>query len=397
MNTRHINDPDFERSKATLDDVIERIPDALDDVRQTARRGSSPGLGDLRVSDLSDKAVARKTARELEESLRSGTYAPGHLQRIYAPKRPGLKTRNVGGGKRAHRPRADGSDVDDYRAIDIPTVCDRIVNRALLKTIAPDIDPQFSSRSVGFRPIKHPIRQALSMCLEHVQGSFPVAVSLDIKKFFDTIDRELLRRHVIGPAFQSKTLRDFICLWLEIPVVGPGGKRVKLKTGTGIPQGMPTSPFLANCYLHAFDVALERKNVPFVRYADDITLFSRSLSDAQGLLSWAHKELASRLKLTVHPDKSRIIDAGAGDEFDLLGLTIRLLRDGSCRVDPKPAKFAAFIDRMHAMIAIEERDDRTKTIERYVAGIKAHYEGMVSSDGAWEQWCSVIESFQSNV
>jgi len=192
----------------------------------------------------------------------------------------------------------------------------------------PMLEPHFHPDSFGYRPRKS-AHQALDQARQRC-WKYDWVIDLDIKGFFDTIDHELLMKavdHHNPPAW----VRLYIERWLKAPAQDDAGMVYERSMGT--PQGGVISPLLANLFLHyAFDMWMTRNHGenPFERYADDIVIHCHSKEEAEALLAGIVQRLAE-CKLTVHPDKTKIIycqdvkrkGTYENTSFDFLGFTFR--------------------------------------------------------------------------
>lgn len=209
--------------------------------------------------------------------LREGKYEPGLLKPVSIPK--------PGGGQ---------------RELSIPTTQDRLIQQAIAQPLSVVFEPLFSAHSYGYRPGRS-AHDAVRQMHRYVSEGRRVIVDVDIHAFFDEVNHDILMQRVSDEVRDKGVLR-LIGRYLR------AGKLVdnrKVKhTGRGLPQGGPLSPVLANIYLNRLDHELESRGIYFVRYADDITLYCESRSEADELLAWLNEWLKHKLKLRLNEGKS---------------------------------------------------------------------------------------------
>ncbi|NKQ35675.1 MAG: hypothetical protein HF973_08685 [Chloroflexi bacterium] len=236
-----------------------------------------------------DNITIRKWRRSWEERLvalatavRGNQYRPGRLRRRRIPK--------PGGGRRTLR---------------IPTVTDRVLQRAVLQQLYPIYDPQFLDCSFGYRPgigLKDAVRTVNRL---RRQG-FVWVLDADIDDFFNQIDLPLLRQF-LHKDLPDASLLPLLDLWLIT-------WRRHGRPNKGIPMGAPLSPLLANLYLHRLDQELVGQAIPIVRYADDFIILLRTEAQAQRCYHLV-ADLLARLKLRYEPGKTQLTSFDAGFEF----------------------------------------------------------------------------------
>jgi RNA-directed DNA polymerase len=267
--------------------------------RVVANKGSA-GVDGVTVGELKDWIATHKEV--LIASLLNGTYQPQPVRGVQIPK--------PGGG---------------VRQLGIPTVRDRLVQQAILQVLEKLFDPTFSASSFGFRPGRG-AHQALAQASRYVADGRPIVVDLDLEKFFDRVNHDILMARLARRLGDKRLLR-IIRRFLEAGLMQQG---VCVERHEGTPQGGPLSPLLANLLLDDLDRELEHRGHAFCRYADDCNIYVQSQAAGERVLASVTQFLEKRLKLRVNRAKSA---AAPVSERKFLGH--RLLADGTLLIAPQ--------------------------------------------------------------
>ena len=233
----------------------------------------------------------REHHHELTERIRKGRYTPSPVRRVEIPK-------------------PDGG----VRKLGIPTVTDRIIQQAMLQQLMAIYEPKFSDGSFGYRPGRS-AKDAIQKIKEYAEQGYTRAVVLDLSKYFDTLNHELLV-NILRRDVKDERVIQMIKRYLRSGAMENG---VVVKTEEGSPQGGNLSPLLANIYLDEFDQEFQRRGVPCIRYADDIVLLAKSERASERLLETSTKYLEGTLKLKVNREKSHTTSVFAIRNFKYLG------------------------------------------------------------------------------
>ena len=252
--------------------------------------GGSAGADKQTVAHFARQAESELTG--LHEQLRDGTYRPQPVRRAWIPK-PGSK---------------------EKRPLGIPAVRDRIVQAALRHVLEPIFETEFAGNSYGFRPGRG-AKDALRRVDTLLKAGHDWVVDADLKSYFDTIPHEGLMALIKERVADGRVLA-LVERFLRAGVL----ERAKgwQPTERGTPQGGVISPLLANLYLDPFDHQMERAGWELVRYADDFVILCRSQTQAQAALGQVQAWM-EEAGLTLHPEKTRIVNANAPGGFDFLG------------------------------------------------------------------------------
>jgi RNA-directed DNA polymerase len=308
-------------------------------LRQVKSNRGSPGVDGMTVHELGD--YLRQHWPRLRQELLDGRYQPQPVRRVEIPK--------PGGG---------------VRQLGIPTVLDRLLQQALLQVLSPWYEPTFSPHSYGFRPGKS-AHQALAAAREHVAAGHTWVVDLDLEKFFDRVNHDVLMGKLVKRLEDRRVLR-LIRRYLQAGVMLQG---VVMERHEGTPQGGPLSPLLANILLHDLDRELERRGHRFCRYADDCNIYVRSRRAGERVMASVRRFLERKLRLRVNEEKSAV---ARPRERKFLGYRI-IRQRGEDRLSIAPAS----LKRAKATIRAITKRNRGVSAERMLRELATFTEGWV--------------------
>jgi RNA-directed DNA polymerase len=261
--------------RSSMERVVER-----DNLRkalaQVKRNKGAPGIDGMTVDGLATHLKDHWPT--IRAQLLGGTYQPQPVRRVEIPKASG-----------------------GTRALGIPMVLDRFIQQAVLQVLQADWDGTFSDASFGFRPGRS-AHKAVAKAQEHIASGYGIVVDLDLEKFFDRVNHDVLMGLVAKRVSDKRLLKLIRGLLtagvLEGGLVGP--------TEQGTPQGGPLSPLLSNLMLDVLDKELEKRGHRFVRYADDCNIYVRSRRAGERVMEGVERFLERRLKLKVNRAKSAV-------------------------------------------------------------------------------------------
>jgi RNA-directed DNA polymerase len=305
--------------------------------RVKANKGA-PGPDGMSVADLGGWIAENRD--RLIAWLLDGSYRPQPVRGVEIPKLDGKGMRQLG----------------------IPTVVDRLVQQAILQVLEPLHDPTFSGSSYGFRPGRG-AHDALRRAREYVADGHGIVVDIDLEKFFDRVDHDVLMSR-LARRIGDKRLLGIIRRFLQAGMMANG---VCIERHEGTPQGGPLSPLLANLLLDDLDKELESRGHRFCRYADDCNIYVRSPAAGERVMASATAFLEGRLRLRVKRHKSAVAPVG---ERKFLGH--RLWSGGSLGI--APASLARMKDRIRAIT----RRNRGIALARMIAEVNAFSTGWVT-------------------
>lgn len=316
----------------------ENLRQALKRVR--ANKGA-PGVDGLDIDQTARHLVTAWPA--IREQLLRGTYRPAPVRRVMIPK-------------------PDGGE----RELGIPTVTDRLIQQALLQVLQPILDPTFSEHSYGFRPGRR-AHDAVLAAQSYVQSGRRVVVDVDLEKFFDRVNHDILIDRLqkrIGDAGVIRLIRAY----LNAGMMSAGVVQERYE---GTPQGGPLSPLLANVLLDEVDKELERRGHCFVRYADDANVYVRSRRAGARVMALLRR-LYGRLRLRVNETKSAVASA-FGRKF--LGYSFWLSKGVEVKRGVANKPLATFKARVRALTRRGGRS-LSQVVERlrpYLLGWKGYF------------------------
>ncbi len=312
--------------------------------RVKANKGA-PGIDGMSIEEA--LPYLREHKKELLDRIHKGKYTPSPVRRVEIPK--------PGGG---------------IRKLGVPTVIDRVIQQSIAQQLMPIYEPLFADGSHGYRPGRD-AKGAIRKVKEHAGEGYTHAVVLDLSKYFDTINHDILLG-LLRQNIKDERVVQMIKRYLKSGVMENG---VVVASEEGSPQGGNLSPLLANIYLNEFDQEFHRRRVPCVRYADDIVLLAKSKRAAERLLGTSTRYLEGKLKLRVNRGKSRTVSVFAIRNFKFLGFALG--KNGSgihIRVHPESMrKFKGRLKGLSSRRSVQSLKPALERIEIYARGGLNYY------------------------
>jgi RNA-directed DNA polymerase len=288
VSSRHVMER-YSLNLVTVEHVVQRdnMQKAWKQVR--ANKGA-PGIDNIAIEEFPEYAFRHWEG--IKAALLEGTYTPSPVKRVEIPK-----------------------DSGGTRQLGIPTVMDRVIQQAISQVLTPVFDPHFSKDSFGFRPNRS-AHQAVRKVEKDIREGYRYVVDIDLEKFFDTVDHDVLMSRV-SRRISDKGLLRLLGKYLRAGVVVDGRLN---RTAKGVPQGGPLSPLLSNILLDDLDRELEKRKHRFARYADDCIILVKSKRAGYRVMAGITRYLEKVLKVKVNTDKSKVVKV---QDCSFLGFTFK--------------------------------------------------------------------------
>lgn len=299
--------------------------------------------------------LLRQSWPDIRQALLAGSYRPSPVRKVMIPK-------------------PDGSQ----RELGIPTVTDRLIQQALLQVLQPVIDPTFSDHSHGFRPGRR-AHDAVKAARAYVQSGKRVVVDVDLAKFFDRVNHDILIDRLKRRIDDAGVIR-LIRAYLNAGIMDGG---VVVDRHLGTPQGGPLSPLLANVLLDEVDKALEARSYCFARYADDCNVYVGSIKAGERVMAYLRK-LYTGLKLQINEAKSAVASA-PGRKFLGYALWMAKGNEVKCAVAYKALdNFKARIRQLTRRSGGRSMAQVVEKLRPYLLGWKAYF-GLAQTPRVWRE------------
>ncbi|MFT5102320.1 MAG: RNA-directed DNA polymerase [Planctomycetaceae bacterium] len=298
----------------------------------------APGVDNISIGQF--PKWGRPKWNNNKRQILEGSYKPTPVLRVEIPKESG-----------------------GMRRLGIPCVLDRVIMQSIAKVLGELFNPTFSEASYGYRP-KRSVQQAARKAQEYYQQGYIHQIDIDLEKFFDTVNHDVLMVQVARKV-KNKDLLKLIGRFLRAGVMVDGRLQ---STRIGVPQGSPVSPILSNTLLDVLDQELERRGHKFIRYADDLAIFVKSKRAGERVLESNSQYLERKLKVKVNQSKSKV---GLVKQSSVLGFQIHLKKLRT--LDRKVMGFKQELKRITRRCPGISIMSRTYRLKQYVQGWMAHY------------------------
>src|SRR5688500_11686780 len=249
------------------------------------------------------------------------------------------------------------------RMLGIPTVVDRLIQQALHQVLSPLFEPDFSESSYGFRPGRS-THQAVKKARDYVREGRRWVVDLDLEKFFDRVNHDILMTRVVRKIKDKRVLR-LIRGYLQAGMMAGG---VVSPRAEGTPQGGSLSPLLSNILLDDVDKELERRGHKFVRYAEDCNIYVRSRVTGERVMASVRKFRGQRLGLRVNAEKSAVARPW---ERKYLGYSMTWHKQPRLKVAQESVK------RLKAKLRMKMGEAKGRNLEEFIKELEPVLRGWV--------------------
>lgn len=320
--------------------------------RVKANKGAA-GVDGLSIEQTAERLLTEWAG--IRAQLLSGLYRPSRVRRVMIAK-------------------PDGSQ----RELGIPTVTDRLIQQALLQVLQPLLDPGFSEHSYGFRPGRR-AHDAVLAAQAYVQSGRRIVVDVDLEKFFDRVNHDILIERLRKRVPDQGVLR-LIRAYLNSGILDGG---LVMQRHEGTPQGGPLSPLLANVLLDEVDKELERRGHCFVRYADDCNVYVHSRRAGERVMALLRR-LYAGLRLRINEAKSRVSSVFAGRKF--LGYSFWVAPKGVIKRTVAKKALETFKQRVRQLSRRSCGRSLQQVVERlssYLEGWKGYYR-LAQTSRVWQ-------------
>lgn len=334
------NETGDQGTERLMEEILERenLKTAL---KAVLKNKGAPGIDGMTVDEL--PGYLKENWTKIRVQLMEGKYAPKPVRRVEIPK--------PGGG---------------VRKLGVPSVLDRWIQQAVQQVLQKRWDPTFSDSSYGFRP-KRSAHQAVERARDYIREGHQYVVDFDLEKFFDRVNHDVLMSRV-ARRIEDKRVLKLIRAFLNAGVMENGLVSASEK---GVPQGGPLSPVLSNLLLDELDRELEKRNLKFVRFADDCNVYVKSVRAGERVMESITKFLSKRLRLTVNREKSAV---GKPSWRRFLGFSFTSGANPKVRI--APASLSRFKVKVRQMTKPTKGRSLKQVIEelaRYLIGWRAYY------------------------
>ena len=310
--------------------------------------GNKGAAGVDGIDRLTFKAHLQQHWPTIKAKLLAGTYIPQAVRRVDIAKPQG-----------------------GVRTLGIPTLTDRLIQQALHQVLSPIFEAQFSASSYGFR-LGRSAHQAVLAAKQYVAEGRRVVVDMDLEKFFDRVNHDILMEKVSRGVDDRRVLK-LIRRYLEAGMMADG---VVSPRTQGTPQGGPLSPLLSNILLTELDRELESRGHAFCRYADDCNIYVRSQAAGDRVLASITQFLEERLKLQVNEAKSAVAKPW---ERKFLGYSLTAHKSPKLRIAPTG------VERLKAKVGEVFRRGRGRSVRRTIEDLNPVLRG-------WAAYFKLTES-----